>query len=181
MTKIDFYILPDTTLEARLAFACRLTETIARKGYRLYLYAEDEAMARELDQRLWDFRPDAFVPHALEAGGGADAREAGGGAGMQEPGGGADAREARATESTQQEARPVAVTIGWQGPPQSLDPPPQAMLNLSPEIPEWFSRFERVAEIINQHQDVLTVKRECWKTYKQRGYPVTPHHLEGQG
>ncbi|MBR9770296.1 DNA polymerase III subunit chi [Halomonas sp. DP5N14-9] len=163
MTKIDFYILPDTTLEARLAFACRLTETIARKGYRLYLYAEDEAMARELDQRLWDFRPDAFVPHALEAGGGADARAAG------------------ATESTQQEARPVPVTIGWQGPPQSLDPPPQAMLNLSPEIPEWFSRFERVAEIINQHQDVLTVKRECWKTYKQRGYPVTPHHLKGQG
>ncbi|MAY71160.1 MAG: DNA polymerase III subunit chi [Halomonas sp.] len=163
MTKIDFYILPDTTLEARLAFACRLTETIARKGYRLYLYAEDEAMARELDQRLWDFRPDAFVPHALEAGGGTDAKEAG------------------ATESAQQEARPVAVTIGWQGPPQSLDPPPQAMLNLSPEIPEWFSRFERVAEIINQHQDVLTVKRECWKTYKQRGYPVTPHHLKGQG
>ncbi|KJZ06111.1 DNA polymerase III subunit chi [Halomonas sp. S2151] len=165
MTKIDFYILPDTTLEARLAFACRLTETIARKGYRLYLYAEDEAMARELDQRLWDFRPDAFVPHALEAGGGADAREAGAGT----------------TEAGIENARQVPVTIGWQGPPQSLDPPPQAMLNLSPEIPEWFSRFERVAEIINQHQDVLTVKRECWKTYKQRGYPVTPHHLKGQG
>ncbi|WP_261395074.1 DNA polymerase III subunit chi [Halomonas sp. DP1Y21-3] len=192
MTKIDFYILPDTTLEARLAFACRLTETIARKGYRLYLYAEDEAMARELDQRLWDFRPDAFVPHALEAGGGADARAAGGGAdaraagggaGMQETGDGADAREAGAgtTEAGIENARPVPVTIGWQGPPQSLDPPPQAMLNLSPEIPEWFSRFERVAEIINQHQDVLTVKRECWKTYKQRGYPVTPHHLKGQG
>ncbi|WP_348815295.1 DNA polymerase III subunit chi [Halomonas sp. H10-59] len=183
MTKIDFYILPDTTLEARLAFACRLTETIARKGYRLYLYAEDEAMARELDQRLWDFRPDAFVPHALEAGGGADARAAGGGAdaraagggaGMQEPGGGSH-------EAGIENARPVPVTIGWQGPTQSLDPPPQAMLNLSPEIPEWFSRFERVAEIINQHQDVLTVKRECWKTYKQRGYPVTPHHLKGQG
>ncbi|MGQ7246162.1 DNA polymerase III subunit chi [Halomonas sp. V046] len=148
MTKIDFYILPDTTLEARLAFACRLTETIARKGYRLYLYAEDEAMARELDERLWDFRPDAYVPHALE---------------------GSD------------EAMNVPVTIGWQGPPQSLDPPPQAMLNLSPEIPEWFSRFERVAEIINQHQDVLTRKRECWTTYKQRGYPVTPHNLKAQG
>ncbi|QEM83238.1 DNA polymerase III subunit chi [Halomonas binhaiensis] len=147
MTKVDFYILPDTTLEARLDFACRLTETIARKGYRLYLFAEDERMARELDDRLWDFRPDAYVPHALE---------------------GSD------------EAQGVAITIGWQGPPASLDPPPQAMLNLSPEIPEWFSRFERVAEIINQHQEVLSTKRECWKTYKQRGYPVTPHHLNGQ-
>ncbi|MBY5929467.1 DNA polymerase III subunit chi [Halomonas sp. DP8Y7-3] len=153
MTKIDFYILPDTTLEARIAFACRLTETIARKGYRLYLYAEDEAMAHELDERLWDFRPDAFVPHVLE---------------------GSD-------DASIEAAKRVAVTIGWEGPPASLDPPPQAMLNLSPEIPEWFSRFERVAEIINQHQDVLTAKRECWKTYKQRGYPVTPHQLKGQG
>ncbi|GEN24180.1 DNA polymerase III subunit chi [Halomonas cupida] len=148
MTKVDFYILPDTTLEARLAFACRLTETIARKGYRLYLHAEDEQMARELDERLWDFRPDAYVPHALE---------------------GSD------------EASRVPVTIGWQEAPASIDPPPQAMLNLSPDIPEWFSRFERVAEIINQHQDVLTAKRECWKIYKQRGYPVTPHQLKGQG
>src|SRR5690554_1754360 len=30
MTQIDFYVLPDTTLEARLDFACRLAETIAQ-------------------------------------------------------------------------------------------------------------------------------------------------------
>lgn len=148
MTQVDFYILPDTTLEARLVFACRLTETIARKGYRLHLHAEDEQMARDLDDRLWDFRPDAYVPHALE---------------------GSD------------EASSVPVTIGWQEAPRSIDPPPQAMLNLSPEIPEWFSRFERVAEIINQHQAVLTAKRECWNIYKQRGYPVASHQLKGQG
>nr|WP_276208072.1 DNA polymerase III subunit chi [Halomonas socia] len=65
MTQVDFYVLPDTTLEARLAFACRLTETIQRKGYRLHLHAEDEAMARQLDEVLWTFRPDAYVPHAL--------------------------------------------------------------------------------------------------------------------
>jgi DNA polymerase-3 subunit chi len=55
------------------------------------------------------------------------------------------------------------------------------MLNLHPGIPEWFSRFERVAEIINQHQNVLTAKRECWQTYKDRGYPVKAHQLRGQG
>ena len=30
MARIDFYILPDTTLEARLQFACKLAETIHR-------------------------------------------------------------------------------------------------------------------------------------------------------
>lgn len=146
MTRIDFYILPDTTLEARLDFACRLTETIQRKGYRLHLHAEDEIMARELDDTLWTFRPDAFVPHALLGSEMADS---------------------------------VPVTIGWQGPPEpGEDGGIQAMLNLHPEIPEWFSRFERVAEIINQHQDVLIAKRACWQTYKKRGYPITPHHLD---
>ncbi|WP_043529501.1 DNA polymerase III subunit chi [Litchfieldella xinjiangensis] len=143
MTKVDFYILPDTTLEARLAFACRLAETIHRKGYRLHLHAEDEAMAREVDDLLWTFRPDSFLPHAL---------------------------------LDSEHADDVPVTIGWQGPPE---PGVDAMLNLHPEIPEWFSRFERVAEIINQHQDVLTVKRECWQTYKNRGYPVKAHQLRG--
>jgi DNA polymerase-3 subunit chi len=143
MTQIDFYILPDTTLEARLGFACRLAETIQRKGYRLHLHAEDEAMARDLDERLWIFRPDAYVPHALL---------------------GSD------------QADDVPVTIGWEGPPPS-ELAVQAMLNLHPGIPEWFSRFERVAEIINQHQEVLVAKRECWQTYKQRGYPVKAHQL----
>ncbi|WP_282040096.1 DNA polymerase III subunit chi [Halomonas alimentaria] len=146
MTQIDFYVLPDTTLEARLDFACRLAETIQRKGYRLHLHAEDEAMARELDAALWTFRADAYVPHALAGDDLADR---------------------------------VPVTIGWAEPP----PPElavQALLNLSPGIPEWFSRFERVAEIINQHQAVLTAKRECWQTYRKRGYPVKAHQLRGQ-
>ncbi|PMR69252.1 DNA polymerase III subunit chi [Halomonas heilongjiangensis] len=152
MTRIDFYILPDTTLEARLGFACRLAETIAGKGYRLHLHAEDEAMARDLDDRLWTFRPDAYLPHAL----------------------------VDSTLLGSEQGQDVPVTIGWEGPP-APDAGVQAMLNLHPGIPEWFSRFERVAEIINQHQQVLTAKRECWQTYKQRGYPVKAHQLRGQG
>ncbi|PMR74308.1 DNA polymerase III subunit chi [Billgrantia endophytica] len=146
MTQVDFYVLPDTTLEARLAFACRLAETIQRKGYRLHLHAEDEAMARELDDKLWTFRPDAYLPHALLGSDMADS---------------------------------VPVTIGWEHPPEPGQDGPMAMLNLDPGIPEWFSRFERVAEIINQHQQVLVAKRECWQTYKQRGYPVKAHQLRG--
>ncbi|MCH4564813.1 DNA polymerase III subunit chi [Halomonas sp. EGI 63088] len=150
MTRVDFYILPDTTLEARLGFACRLAETIAGKGYRLHLHAEDEAMARDLDDRLWTFRPDAYLPHAL-----VDSNLLG-----------------------SEMASGVPVTIGWEGPP-APELAVQAMLNLHPGIPEWFSRFDRVAEIINQHQEVLTAKRECWQTYKQRGYPVKAHQLRG--
>lgn len=147
MTRIDFYILPDTTLDARFEFACKLAETIVGKGYRLHIHTQDEAMARALDDQLWVFRPDAYLPHALLGSEHADS---------------------------------VPVTLGWEAPPVTDSATPQAMLNLHSGIPEWFSRFERVAEIINQHQDVLTAKRECWQTYKQRGYPVTAHQLGGK-
>ncbi|GHB10740.1 DNA polymerase III subunit chi [Modicisalibacter luteus] len=140
MTQIDFYILPDTSIEARLDFACRLTETIFRKGYRLHVHVADENTASQFDDRLWRFRPDSYVPHAIVG----------------------------------NEDAPVPVTIDWREPPE---PGIEAMLNLHPDIPEWFSRFERVAEIINQNQDVLTAKRECWQTYKRRGYPVKAHHI----
>ena len=66
MARIDFYILPDTTLEARLQFACKLAETIHRKGYRLHLHCEDKALAEQADEALWQFRDDAYLPHALE-------------------------------------------------------------------------------------------------------------------
>ena len=143
MTQIDFYILPDTSVDARLDFACRLAETIYRKGYRLHVHAADEDAARGFDERLWTFRPDSYVPHAL-------------------------------VDADAAETPPSPVTIGWRDAPE---PGVEAMLNLHPEIPEWFSRFERVAEIINQHQDVLATKRDCWQTYKRRGYPVKAHRL----
>ncbi len=66
MARIDFYILQDTTLEARLAFACKLAETIHRKGYRLHLHCEDRALAEQADDALWTFRRDAYLPHAIE-------------------------------------------------------------------------------------------------------------------
>ncbi|MCM2972120.1 DNA polymerase III subunit chi [Larsenimonas suaedae] len=143
MTQIDFYILPQTTLEARFDFACRLAETIFSKGYRLHVHCEDEAMARQMDERLWTFKPESYIPHTL----------------VTEP----------LTPKT-------PVTIGWDHEPE---PGVEALLNLHPEIPSWFSHLERVAEIINQHQEVLVAKRACWSTYKERGYPVKAHQLKG--
>jgi len=142
MARIDFYILQDTTLDARLAFACRLAETIWRKGYRLHLHCADRALAEQADAALWDFRPDAYLPHALE---------------------------------DSDMAASVPVTLGWQALPVPRGD--TALLNLHPEIPEGFERYARVAEIINQHQDVLMAKRACWQRYKALGHEVVPHKL----
>ncbi|GAB4276981.1 MAG: DNA polymerase III subunit chi [Deferrisomatales bacterium] len=44
---------------------CRLVEAAYGRGERLYLWADSEAAARRLDDLLWTFRDEAFVPHGL--------------------------------------------------------------------------------------------------------------------
>ena len=67
MTRVDFYILPDTDPEPRLTFACRLAEKAYKLGHRVYLHSADAAQAQALDDLLWRFQPSSFVPHALLA------------------------------------------------------------------------------------------------------------------
>ena len=63
-TKVDFYILPSADPAARLDFACKLTEKAWRLGHRVYLHCSDAAQRDDLDQRLWRFKGESFVPHS---------------------------------------------------------------------------------------------------------------------
>lgn len=71
MTRIDFYILPDTELPARDHFACRLLHKVCRRGMRAYLHCDSEESAHRLDELLWSFRDTSFLPHKLAGSAGA--------------------------------------------------------------------------------------------------------------
>jgi len=43
--------------------------------------------------------------------------------------------------------------------------------------PPFFSRFERVAEIVTQDPQFLEALRNSWRFYKDRGYPLHKHDL----
>ncbi len=65
MSHVDYYVLPDTGSDARLHFLYRLLDKIHPLGMRIYIRVHDETEARQLDQRLWEYRADAFLPHSL--------------------------------------------------------------------------------------------------------------------
>ena len=67
MPRSDFYVLPTDEIEARRHFLCKVLEKVHGLGHRIYIRTPDEASARQLDQLLWDYRPDAFLPHSLIA------------------------------------------------------------------------------------------------------------------
>lgn len=68
MTKIDFYIAPeassaDAAAESHHLVACRIVEKAVRRDMSVYLHVENEHEAVLMDKLLWDFRPNAFIPH----------------------------------------------------------------------------------------------------------------------
>ncbi|MBV1790551.1 DNA polymerase III subunit chi [Marinobacterium sp. D7] len=65
MSRADYYILADADPDSRELFLCRLCEKILGLGLRIYIHMPSEEDAARLDQRLWAFRADAFVPHVI--------------------------------------------------------------------------------------------------------------------
>lgn len=63
MPRIDFYVLPDQKENGRALLACRLADKAYGLGHTVYVFTASEARAAALDDLLWTFRQDSFVPH----------------------------------------------------------------------------------------------------------------------
>ena len=48
----------------------------------------------------------------------------------------------------------------------------EVLVNLSGSVPDFFSRFERVAEVVPLNTDSRDAARENYKFYKDRGYEI---------
>ncbi len=61
--RIDFYVLSDAKENSRALLACRLADKAYRLGHIVYIVTSSEVRAAALDDLLWTFRQDSFVPH----------------------------------------------------------------------------------------------------------------------
>ncbi|MEX2488905.1 MAG: DNA polymerase III subunit chi [Pseudomonadales bacterium] len=144
MTRIDFYQIDSD--EAPLTFACRLIDKVYRRGHRIFVYAASESQATELDELLWTFRADRFVPHELQV-----------------PAGGLPGTGAAAP-----------IQISHHGEPEHQD----VLVNLSSQVPDFFSRFDRVAEVVPLDENSRDAARKNYKFYKDRGYILHYHQMK---
>jgi DNA polymerase-3 subunit chi len=51
------------------------------------------------------------------------------------------------------------------------------LINLASEVPGFFSRFERVAEVIDKEPQVVAAGRDRFRFYRDRGYPLNKHDI----
>ena len=55
------------------------------------------------------------------------------------------------------------------------------LINLGADLPAWFSRFERLAELVWGDGHFIAAKRDTFRLLRHRGYPVHYRDLTGTG
>ena len=161
MTKIDFYITPYSDRQEYLTFACRLTEKAWRKQHNVCLHTDSVATSQQLDDLLWTFRNHSFLPHRRD-----DQQDQESTAIRTEP----DiliSSIAEANSADTSDAEPVS----------SIDQHHDVLVNLSNQLPQFFSRFERVAEVVIDNEQAKAQSRERYKFYRDRGYELAIHKI----
>ena len=53
----------------------------------------------------------------------------------------------------------------------------QVLINLRAETPAFFSRFQRLVEIVGLEEDDRNAARERYRFYRDRGYEIKTHQL----
>jgi DNA polymerase-3 subunit chi len=66
MARADFYLIAKPRfLDKPLLLVCELARKANDSGQPLLIYAASAAQAELLDELLWEFDPDAYVPHQI--------------------------------------------------------------------------------------------------------------------
>lgn len=65
--RVDFYVIGETRGDARERTACRIAEKAWQGRHRVFVHTASAVHAQTMDALLWTFRPDSFVPHAIDA------------------------------------------------------------------------------------------------------------------
>lgn len=64
--RVDFYLLKSSKPESKWLLACRLLEKAYLRGHQVFVLCNNQQEAEQLDELLWTFKDDSFIPHNLQ-------------------------------------------------------------------------------------------------------------------
>lgn len=134
----------------RLRMACEVIRKHYLAGRELVIYTQDKQKLARFDRLLWGFDATAFIPHVS-----------------------ADDPLAGQTAVLLTSTEPVPPTDkGTKYKPW--------LINLDLNCPPGAERFERVLEIVSNHDDDKQAARERWRQYKEAGHDLHAHDISGK-
>ena len=126
---------------------CRVAEKAWKAGHCVLVQTVSTADTARLDQLLWTFRQDSFVPHDV-------IRDANG--------------------PSVEELRETRIWLGAGPVPPSMQ---DVLINLTDDVPLAFTQFARIAEVVDGSDDSRSSGRERFRYYRDSNCDVHTHNL----
>lgn len=154
MTDINFYVSSETGIEKRLAIVYRLVVKAIERNLSVYIFCDDSEPSEAIDKLFWTREPESFIPHSF------------------------------ITDNRILQSAKIANEIKIFHPSGSENEAPYEplhhcdfLINLSKQRPSFFSRFSKVAEVLDSSEEILTAGRKRYSFYRERGYNLEYHKL----
>ena len=135
----------------KLQYACRLLRKAYRQGARVAV-GGGVPLLQQLDQALWTFEPQEFVPHVRLGVG------------------------ARGTPPASHQRTPI-----WLLEPGAHAPDCTVLVNLGPERLPGDDGYERIIELVSKEPEDASAGRRRWKQYEAQGWTITHHPAGSRG
>ena len=139
---VHFYPLPNGDPRELLVFACRLTEKACQAGHAVHLLTRSEDQSQQLDELLWQFRADSFLPHRNLA--------------QDQPEKGKEVGRER-------------ITLGTA---ELLPAQRDVLINLTDQIWDEHRQFADIRELIANEESALASGRVRFRYYRNHDYPI---------
>lgn len=131
--RVEFYLLDDTAEQAPWLLACRLLEHAYHQNQSVYVFCNNQQETEYLDELLWTFKEDSFIPHNIQGEG-------------PEP--------------------PPPIQLGFKPATATFK---DVLLNMTPQIPDFYQQFRRVIEVVSTDETQKQQKRDSFRLYRQAG------------
>lgn len=141
MTTVDFYLVTSPSITECYRFICQLVDKAYQQKHNVYIHVNSADEAKLLDNLLWTFRDDSFMPHNI----------------------------------IEENVPPtVPIQLGYHLTPHYHS---DILLNLTIDIPPFFSQFQRILEIVPSAPDARAISRKKYRSYRDHGCQIASHEL----
>ena len=148
MTYIQFYILASDKIEDRWHYTQRLVSQSLRRGKSVHIHTACADDTQLLIRRLEENALDGCVTNGSSTNG---------------------------HSATGKSDIDEMVFVDHKGEP---DADREVLINLSDEVPYFFSSFETTLEVIHDEPKAKAVGRERYRYYQERGYPLKHQDIQ---
>ena len=149
MTEINFYVSKEQGFDNRLSVVYRLLDIALKRNLCVHIHTGSEAISKKVDEFLWRNETSSFIPHSIIS-----------------------TEDIENNLNKPNNLNKVNISHDFE-PMENCD----YLINMSIERPSFFSRFTKVAEILDIEDEILTAGRKRYSFYRDRGYTLGYYKL----